>query len=135
MRTYQICRGWAQPILDDAGYHRFTQYPGPSLPDVPDGFVLWSRYGGPGESLEGVLDDIAWQVRVAGPQNDYDLAETVADLLDHSLLSMYSQHVGGVYVTRVQRVGGAPSVLMVDDADRTHFVCSYNIETELALAN
>lgn len=135
MRTFQQVKAWAQPFLDDADLGKIKQHPGPDLPDEPNAYVMWTRYGGPGEDADGALDDISWQARVVGLQNKYDQAESIADVLDVALLSVHSSHIGGTWVTRVQRVGGAPNVLLKDDADRTHFVCSYIIGTELALTN
>lgn len=133
MRSYAAISGWA--IANVPGLAGFKHYPGPDLPDDPGKFVLWTRYGGPGEELEGVLDGVAWQARVVGDQNDYNSAENAADALDVALLSLFSQHIAGIWVSTVRRVGGAPNSLMVDDADRTHMVCSYIVSTELALSN
>lgn len=109
---------------------------GPGLPDVPGRFTVLTRYGGPGEELEGVMDAISWQVRVAGLQDNYVDAESIADVFDVALLNIKSSdNPGGVHVAGVQRVGGAPSPLLKDDADRTQFVCSYILHTELALTN
>lgn len=135
MRTFDQVKAWARPILDDADYDKVKQFPGPKLPDIPQAYIMWSRYGGPGLDDTDFMDDISWQARVVGRQNKYNEAETIADLIDVALLSIHSSHIGGVWVTRVQRVGGAPTVLEVDDADRTHFVCSYIIGTELALTS
>lgn len=135
MRTFTRISDWARPILDNAGFEKVKQYPGPKLPDWPNAFVLWTRYGGPGIDDTEVIDDISWQARVVGLQNNYNQAEAIADLLDVQLLSLHSQHVAGMWVTRVQRVGGAPNPLLVDDSERTHFTCSYILGTELALTN
>lgn len=135
MRTFAVVRDWARPILNDAGFEEVSQYPGPSLTDDSGSHVIWTRYGGPGEDADGALDDISWQARCIGLQGDYDSAESLADTLDLALLSLFSQRIGGIWVTRVQRVGGAPSALMIDDADRTHMICSYVIGTELALTH
>lgn len=133
MRSYSQMKAWA--IANVPGLNGFTHYPGPELPDDPGKIVVWTRYGGPGEELEGVMDGISWQARVIGGQGDYESAESAADALDVALLSVGTQTVGGTRVSGVRRVGGAPNPLMVDDADRTHMVCSYIVSTELALTN
>lgn len=108
--------------------------PGPNLPDIPDRYVLLTPYGGPGLNTgEGILDARGWQVRCVGLQHDEDSGEALADAIDTALLKQHSAKYQGVWVTGVQRVGGAPVPLMVDDADRTHWVCSYIVETESAL--
>ena len=109
--------------------------PGPALPDVPGRYVVLTPYGGPGLELEGVMDGRSWQVRVVGKQNDYNDAETIADAIDVGILSVTTGNIGGVHVAGTQRVGGAPNALLKDDAERTHFICSYIVNTEMALAN
>lgn len=110
-------------------------YPGPQLPSIPTSFILATPYGGPGEELEGVLDGRSWQIRSIGSQNIYTDVEAVANLIDIAFLSWHSQKVGDVWVSSIQRVGGAPAALMVDEAERVHFACSYVLSVELALAN
>lgn len=111
--------------------------PGPFDPDDnPGEYVIVTGYGGPGEDAEGTLDLMTFQVRVVGPQKDYDAAEDQAIAIDKSFLSWYSARVGtGPWLAGIQRVGGAPNPLLVDNAERWHFVCSYIFRTELALAN
>jgi hypothetical protein len=104
--------------------------PGPNMPSTTGRFILLTRYGGPGEELEGVMDSVSWQVRVAGLQNHPIDAEDIADTLDRMMLGITTAEIGGFHVAGVERVGGAPTVLLIDDADRTHYVCSYNCSTE-----
>lgn len=116
----------------------FVIKPGPINPDsTPGRLIIVQSYGGPGEDLEGVLDQVSWQVRVIGRQNDYTDAEDVALQIDKSFLEWHSGYMfdGGPWLAGIQRVGGAPSPLLLDDADRTHFGCSYIFSVELALAN
>lgn len=123
-------------ILDAANYPKVKIFPGPELPDVPGKYVLLTRYGGTGIEADGALDGISWQVRsVGGQMEDEVSAEGIADAIDIAFLSHYSRKVGNRWVASIQRVGGAPAVLMKDDADRTHFVCSYVASVELALSN
>lgn len=134
MRTFAQVEAWTEAIFALNGITDVLIYPGPDLPDVPDRHVIWTRYGGPGyEGGEHALDNVSWQARCVGFQDNYNSAEEIADLIDLALTNLRSQHVGGVWVTQVQRVGGAPAPLVKDDAERTHFVCSYNIEQESAL--
>lgn len=132
MRTFEQISAWAKtlPALDG-----FEHFPGPDLVDFPGKHVIWTRYGGPGLDDTDITDDISWQARVVGKQNDYNSAENAADALDVAFLSLYSQRIEGVWVSRVRRVGGAPNPLLKDDAERTHFIGSYIVSTELALAN
>jgi len=132
MRTFAQMKAFLEPVAPEGMWFE----PGPDLPDVPGRFTVLTRYGGPGEELEGVMDAISWQVRVAGLQDKYEDAESIADAYDVALLNIKSSdNPGGVKVAGVQRVGGAPNPLLKDDADRTQFICSYIIHTELALTN
>lgn len=136
MKKYSDMKAAVRVILDAAGYLDVDIYPGPELPDIPGKYVVLTRYGGPGIELEGVLDAVSWQVRSVGWQmEDDESAEGIADAIDIAFLSHYSRQVGSVWVAGIQRVGGAPSSLMKDEADRTHFVCSYIVSVELALSN
>jgi hypothetical protein len=110
-------------------------YPGPIIPDTPNRLVVWTPYGGPGLEVDGVFDARAWQFRVVGRQGSYDSAEEVAIALDLALISHQSSHIDGLWVPSIQRVGGAPAALVLDNADRIHFVCSYIASVELALPN
>lgn len=135
MKTFKQMKGFTRGVLDAHGMRDVQIHPGPELPDVPDRYVVWTPYGGPGLELEGVLDARSWQARVVGRQMDYDSAEEVAIVLDEALISHHSSRVGGLWVPEIQRVGGAPTALLTDDADRTHFVCSYIVSVEMALPN
>lgn len=135
MRTYSQIQAFSRTALDAAGLNHVSIHPGPDLPDIPDEFVVWTRYGGPGLELDGAMDARSWQLRAVGKQMDYDSAEEIADALDVALLSHHSSEVGGLWVSDIRRVGGAPNALMVDSAERTHFVCSYIVSVELALTN
>ena len=136
MRKYADVEEWTKQVLSDAGMSDVAVYPGPELPDIPGRYVVWTRYGGPGIEVDGVFDDRSWQARVVGRSHDYNSAEDVADVIDEAILSHMSHvKIGGRAVPQLQRVGGAPSPLLTDDADRTHFVCSYTASVELALPN
>lgn len=133
--NFSEMKEFVSSILTDANYLDVPITPGPQLPDLPDEYVLLTPYGGTGLNTDGVFDSRAWQVRVVGPQNDYIKGEGMADAIDLAFISHMSAHVSGQWVTSIERVGGAPTPLMVDDADRTHFTCNYNVDAESALAN
>lgn len=135
MNTYGRVKAHLRTILDETGHSNFAIYPGPDLPDIPGPHVVCTPYGGPGVILDGAGDDRSWQFRVVGQQNNYESAESAANAIDIAMLSHYSSQIEGVWVSEIRRVGGAPSPLMTDDADRTHFVCSYIVSVELALTN
>lgn len=136
MNTYTRAKAFVRQILDEANYSDVAVYPGPDLPDVPGAYVLLTSYGGPGLELgEGVLDGRSWQVRTVGEQMDYESAEGIANAIDIAFISRFSSDMDGAWVASIGRVGGAPNPLMTDDADRTHFVCSYVASVELALPN
>lgn len=135
MKTYTEMKAHIREILDDAGFETWTVFPGPDLPDVPGKFVVATPYGGPGLAQDGAIDQRSWQMRCVGLQNDYETAESVANAIDIAFISHYSRKVGTTWVPQIQRVGGAPNPLLVDDADRTHFVCSYIVDCAIALTN
>lgn len=135
MNTFGRLKAWLRPLLDANGFESFSIDPGPELPDIPDGSIVCTRYGGSGLMVDGAMDGISWQFRVIGKQMDYDSAESCADFIDKQLISWFSANMGGVWVSDIGRVGGAPSALMTDDANRTHFVASYTASVELALTN
>ena len=135
MRTFAIAKAFTREVLDAAGYPKVQIYPGPELPTQdPNSYVVLSRYGGTGlDGGEGALDGFNWQARTVGKQEGYDEAEGVADALDIGWISHMSGDIGGIWVVEISRVGGPPAVLMVDNAERHHFVCSYNASVESAL--
>lgn len=137
MRSYTAAKAFTRDVLDAAGYPNVQIYPGPELPTQdPNSYVVLSRYGGTGlDGGEGALDGFSWQARVVGGQDKYEEAEGIADAVDIGWISHMSGMIGNVWVVEISRVGGPPSVLMVDNAERTHFVCSYNTSVESALGN
>lgn len=108
----------------------YPVYPGPNDPSIPTGFILLTSYAGPGLNTDDLFDAQGWQIKVASEQHSYDDGEAIAFAIDRYLNRLYSGWYGGQWVADFQRVGGQPSVLMVDDADRTHFVCSYVVDVE-----
>jgi len=137
MRFSQI-RDFTQAVMDANNWDDVKIFPGPNLPDVPNRHIVWTPYGGPGLEVDGVFDARSWQFRAVGKQGNYESAEEIAIALDLALIAHQSSRVGGVggpWVPSIQRVGGAPAALVLDNADRTHFVCSYIASVELALPN
>lgn len=109
-------------------------HPGPDDPDQPvDWLVVLTVDGGLGLMLDGLLDNVSWQVRVAGPQNMYEDAEDLALAIDKVLMSFIPKRVEDLLITTVYRVGGQPQQFVVDDAERTQFVCSYYFDVESEL--
>lgn len=143
MKKYVEAKALVRILLDAKGFTKTKIVPGPQLPENPDDCVVLTRYGGPGLDADGALDNVSWQVRVIGKQNNYESAEEIADTIDDGFLNHFSSYVQSDpddastkrWVPSIERVGGAPSPLLVDDADRTHFICSYNASTESALTN
>lgn len=143
MKKFSEAKAVVRLILDAKGLVKVRIFPGPILPENPNYCVVLTRYGGAGLDADGALDVIAWQVRSIGKQNNYDSAEEIADTIDDGFLNHFSSYVfpnpedlnEKIWVPSITRVGGAPNPLLVDDADRTHFVCSYNASTQSALIN
>lgn len=135
MIKFSQIRDFSRSILDDAGLQQVTITPGPEVEDVPDECLVWTPFPGAGLDADGALDIRSWQFRAIGKQNDYESAEDIANVIDIAFLSHHSSRVSGVWVASISRVGGAPTPLLVDNGDRTHFVCSYLISVELALRN
>lgn len=141
MKRYKNLKAWVAEILvaipptDTLNPTNWTIKPGPELPDIPGPYVLLTPYGGPGEDLEGAVDDRAWQVRVCGHQLSWEDAEEIANAIDEAFLRHTTSTVHTERVISVMRSGGPPSPLDIDDADRVHFVCSYIFGVGLGLVN
>lgn len=131
---YSILKSFLQANLP-ARWAGLEFYPGPDMPtNTANRFVVLTRTGGPGLNTEELIDTSGWQFRVAGAQNDYQDAEDLAFDLDAAVLnSGYSQAVDGLWMVDIYRSGSPPTQLMVDDADRTHFVASYLASVQSAL--
>lgn len=125
----QDVSAWFKGLSLIAGTNAGVGYqhgPGDPLPSQPDRLYVVARTGGPGWQLDGVMDDISFQIRTRGGQNDYDDAENLALVADRAILdASWPQPIGGWHTTNAQRVGGPPSFLIRDQARRTHFTCNY----------
>lgn len=106
-------------------------YPGPDVPSDPRACLVVTWLPGPGFSLEQMLDTPAFQVRTIGPQGNPDDARVLATMIDRAFTGPnWPGIVGGRYVVEIRRAGGAPALDRVDDADRTHYVCTYLADVE-----
>lgn len=129
VRAGQITANDVAGFLTAQGFKGRASLDG-KLPDVPDSMVVVTRTGGPGESLEGAIDDVSFQLRCIGAQNDALSAETMAWDIDFMLcppppLSLLAGLIGAQYVTKVQRVGAPPTFFLLDIAGRTHLTGNY----------
>ena len=105
---------------------RVKVYDGPVLAADPGACIVTSWLPGPGFSFEDMIDTSAVQVRVMGPQKAPGQAWILADMLDRSLTRFrWPAMLGGHQVVLIRRAGGRPSQDRVDNAERTHYVCTY----------
>lgn len=134
MKTYTQTRDFLRARLismfgyDPTKLPEFVQGVPGSEPasDTIDDTVTLTAFPGPGLILEQTYDRVGWGVDVAGKQGDYDSCETLADQIDKAFLSVHTpEDVGGVRTLTVQRAGGRPTIIAVDNADRWHAGCSY----------
>lgn len=108
---------------------------GPDDEQTPPGrFVMLTLIGGPGLNTEALFDGRSYQVMVAGEQGSFEDSEDLAYMIDSILINLYSQSIGGTWVTGVVRQGGPPTPLSVDDAERTRFTCNYIFDVRSAVA-
>jgi hypothetical protein len=106
--------------------------PGPdpdSSADLPGSFVVVTPTGGPGEATEGATDQSGFQLRTVGEQHDYTSAETLAWQADGVIRTLDgSEMLGARRLVRLNRIGSPPTLLLLDSANRYHFVCTYFAE-------
>lgn len=121
MRFRQL-EAMLRTLVADETLHVF---PGPVIPEYPGRMVVVTRTSSPGLSTDGIIDTVGWQIRTIGEQFDYESAEDLALAIDAGLQSLGTTDVQGLRLVTVYRVGGPPTPLMEDDAQRHHFVCSY----------
>lgn len=106
--------------------------PGPNDPDIPSRFIKITPGAGFGLNTEGLFDQIDFTIECAGDQESYDSAESLAHSVDQFFLRFIRTRVEGAVVQGFTR-GGGPSVLLVDDSQRWHFVCTYTADVQSAL--
>jgi len=121
--------------LEGTDWERVAFLHGQDDSNAPPGrFVLITRLAGAGLSVEGLFDRPGWQITAVGEQYDYADSESMADQIDAIMLNARGQQVNDLYLLQIDRQGGSPAPLQVDDADRTRFVCSYITEVESLVA-
>jgi hypothetical protein len=107
---------------------------GPDVPDQPANYtVTITAEDGLGLMLDGVLDNLAYQIRVTGKQNLTPTGQELANAIDLALLNLVPGRHEDVLIVSIYRVGGRPSHFEIDDAERRHFVCSYYFDVESGL--
>lgn len=105
--------------------------PGPvsltSLQKKSPGPIVFAEVGnGAGIVLENLYDQVFINIRVLGPQNDYDGAERLAYEIDRLFLSLDGNGtIGNTRVLYVARTGGAPQLIDFDESQRYHFQTTY----------
>lgn len=106
-------------------------YVGPYIPDTPDLLFVVTPTSGAGEWLEGVADTSGFQLYTRGAQGQGQTAtgQRLALAADRRIrFAPFPMPVAGgaLRLLRVQRAGGVPTALaMDDDADRVSFTCHY----------
>lgn len=94
--------------------------------DTVNKAVVITLGGGPGLILEQTYDRVFVSVDCAGDQLDPESAYALSRDVDRAMLAVTSpRDVDGVRVLFVNRAGGAPVAVNVDDGDRLHLSCSY----------
>lgn len=118
------------PLYDDVIWEV-----GFTAPQVPGRYVLFTFVPGTGLATEGVTDIGGIDIDVAGRQNDYASAESLAAFVDRTLLGGGgSRQMGSHYIISLDRFGSSPYNSETDDSDREHFAASYLIEVGSGLA-
>lgn len=97
--------------------------------------VVLTPVSGPGRQTDGLTEVVGWQARSVGEQRDYNSAEDLAWRIDDLFNAMNgTTTVENVRVISGYRLGSPPTLLMVDDAERHHFVCSYLLSVYSSVA-
>lgn len=105
---------------------------GPDIPNDAGTMLVVTWLPGAGISLEGVLVSPGFQIRTVGPQGNPAAARELAERVDAELVlrDNWPSLVGDRYVVVVGRAGGEPAVDRLDQAGRTHYVCTYIADVE-----
>lgn len=118
-------------FLSDAGLPAVASFDG-HLPASPDELVVIAMTGGPGMTVDGVLDGVSFQVRSRGEQGGagtdvWAMAWAIDGLLVPPPASAPSSpcRVGSQFVSEISRVGGPPAFLLRDSARRAHYTGNY----------
>jgi hypothetical protein len=100
-------------------------------PDMPDLVVFLTWAGGLDLTYEHLLDRPAMRVMVRGDQSNPDAGEELAEQIDAALLDAPAPvTIGGRHVTQIQRLGGPPDLVGLDNeqARRPIFSAVYVFE-------
>lgn len=121
---------WLRARHDDLQF-----FQGPDIPDYPDAMCILTPTAGGGLSAEQVIDQPAWQLRVAGPQGDPNVTAAVAEDLIYAIeadivINLPNQVLGGRRVIAAQRLGSQPTNLPSDSAGRVHFTVTVMLTTQ-----
>lgn len=110
-------------------------YDGPDIPDDPGTMLVVTMLPGAGFLMEQALDAPAFQVRTIGPQANADAARALAEAVDGAFTAAVWPRTltdpvtsSTRHVVTVHRSGGRPAQDRVDNAQRTHWVCTYVAE-------
>jgi hypothetical protein len=128
MITNKELRTWLYGQFPSVGF-----YGGPSIEvgDL-DLHVIVTGLSGAGYDAEHVLDRPGFQLRTIGVQGNSDDAEEFSFQMDRVLTNSlaYPTNIAGKRVVMVNRIGGVPAPLPLDETNRSNFVCSYLIQQE-----
>lgn len=125
-------RALLELLRDFLGDQLLVIEPGPDDPDTAGRFIKVTPGPGLGLTTEMLFDQVTYQVEAVGTQGSYDDAESLAWRVDQFFLRFESQIVDGSRVNPGGRTGN-PNVLLVDNARRWHFACSYTLHVQSAL--
>lgn len=96
------------------------------VPPTPDQLVIVSYTGGPGLAYEQTFDQLSFQTRVRGDQNDPGSAEALAWQVDAAFVdAVFPTTIAARYVLRMTRLSGTPRFLVRDSARRINLTSDY----------
>lgn len=122
---YEVGGAKALPVIHPGPYNERT------AKVTPQSLVFATVGNGLGLTTETLYDRVMVTVRALGPQNMYDPAEALAHDLDRLLLDVANGHsLGAARTLYVHRAGGAPNLVLLDDAERYHFQATYVTEVK-----
>lgn len=137
---YNDVKTWLTQTLTAMGVSPVPMIlPGPwssaTVMDEPvDSFIVAQFGNGAGLDTEELFDNPFITIRVAGPQGDFEAAESLAWGIDSALLRINGNAMmGSAKVLFVVRSGGAPGLIDYDSADRYHFQTTYVVKTQTGL--
>lgn len=115
-----------------------TQLPGVAVltldqsQPMPDRQVVVELTGGAGTVQERAYDRQSVQVRTRGAQRDRADAEALAAEVDDVMLGAATPvdmgGPGAAHVNSIDRIGGPPAFLSMDESQRTTFACNYMLQ-------